>query len=97
MCWSLLWSCVCSVTAGDTWQPRFEGAPFEFWVGGEAEIGTSVGQVRVADLDPRHVFFDMFHNYKEGGETRWCLAAVKDFIRCVTYYQFAMIHLIHCP
>lgn len=57
-----------SVTAGDTWEPRFERAPFEFWVGGEAGVGTSVGQVKVADIDPRNIFFDMFHNYNEGGE-----------------------------
>ncbi|XP_047740872.1 cadherin-89D [Hyalella azteca] len=57
---------VISVTAGDAWEPRFEGAPFEFWVGGDASVGTSVGQVRVADLDRRRIFFDMFHSYEDG-------------------------------
>ena len=57
-----------SVTAGDNWEPRFEGLPFEFWVGGDAEIGTSVGQVRVSDMDPKMSFFDMFHHYQEGGK-----------------------------
>lgn len=44
------------------------GAPFELWVGGDAPVGTSVGQVRVVDLPGPELMFDMFHSYSEGGE-----------------------------
>ncbi|XP_050737867.1 cadherin-89D-like [Eriocheir sinensis] len=55
-----------SVKATHSWQPRFEGAPFELWVGGDAPVGTSVGQVRVVDLPGPDLLFDMFHGYQEG-------------------------------
>ncbi|XP_064090061.1 cadherin-89D-like isoform X2 [Macrobrachium nipponense] len=50
----------------DPSQPRFIGAPFELWVGGDAPVGTSIGQVRVADMDGPELIFDMFHAYEEG-------------------------------
>ncbi|XP_068218882.1 cadherin-89D [Palaemon carinicauda] len=50
----------------DPSQPRFIGAPFELWVGGDAPVGTSIGQVRVVDMDGPDLLFDMFHSYEEG-------------------------------
>ncbi|XP_071543668.1 cadherin-89D [Panulirus ornatus] len=54
------------VKATHSWEPRFMGAPFELWVGGDAPVGTSVGQVRVVDLPGPELMFDMFHSYTEG-------------------------------
>lgn len=44
------------------------GAPYELWVGSDATVGTSVGQVRVVDMEGSELMFDMFHSYQEGGE-----------------------------
>nr|XP_053655988.1 cadherin-89D-like isoform X2 [Cherax quadricarinatus] len=54
------------VMATHSWEPRFEGAPFELWVGGDAPVGTSIGQIRVVDLAGPEMLFDMFHSYHEG-------------------------------
>jgi len=49
--------------------PDFIGAPYEFWVGGDVPIGTSVGQVRVTDaIEKAHTVYDLLHSYHEGGE-----------------------------
>ena len=48
-------------------EPRFVGAPFEFWVGHDAPVGTSVGQIRVVDRVEKEATFDLFHSYREGG------------------------------
>ncbi|KAK7066000.1 hypothetical protein SK128_019625 [Halocaridina rubra] len=47
-------------------EPRFVGAPYELWVGSDAPVGTSIGQVRVADMSGSEVVFDLFHSYEEG-------------------------------
>ncbi|XP_045608618.2 cadherin-89D [Procambarus clarkii] len=54
------------VMATHSWEPRFVGAPFELWVGGDAPVGASVGQVHVVDLPGPELLFDMFHSYQEG-------------------------------
>ncbi|KAK3923914.1 Cadherin-89D [Frankliniella fusca] len=47
--------------------PDFVGAPYEFWVGSNVAIGTSVGQIRVTDSpDSRRVLYDLLHSYHEG-------------------------------
>ncbi|XP_044262289.1 cadherin-89D isoform X1 [Tribolium madens] len=47
--------------------PDFVGAPYEFWVGGNVGVGTSVGQIRVADVpDRRTLIYDLLHSYHEG-------------------------------
>ncbi|KAE8739446.1 hypothetical protein FOCC_FOCC015042 [Frankliniella occidentalis] len=47
--------------------PDFVGAPYEFWVGSNVAIGTSVGQIRVTDSpDSRKVLYDLLHSYHEG-------------------------------
>lgn len=48
--------------------PDFIGAPYEFWVGGNVGIGTSVGQLRVSDFpEKRTLIYDLLHGYPEGG------------------------------
>lgn len=48
--------------------PDFIGAPYEFWVGGNVGIGTSVGQIRISDVaDRRSIVYDLLHSYHEGG------------------------------
>ncbi|RXG65233.1 Cadherin EGF LAG seven-pass G-type receptor 2 [Armadillidium vulgare] len=49
----------------NSFEPQFIGAPYDFWVGADAPIGTSVGQIRVAGTDDRDIVFDMFHSYNE--------------------------------
>ncbi|KAK9881181.1 hypothetical protein WA026_014529 [Henosepilachna vigintioctopunctata] len=47
--------------------PDFIGAPYEFWVGGNVGIGTSVGQIRVVNIpDPKSITYDLLHGYPEG-------------------------------
>ncbi|XP_069700620.1 cadherin-89D [Periplaneta americana] len=47
--------------------PDFIGAPYEFWVGGNVAVGTSVGQIRVTDaVDKSHVGYDLLHSYHDG-------------------------------
>lgn len=48
--------------------PDFIGAPYEFWVGANVDIGTSVGQIRVTDFpEKRKIIYDLLHSYHEGG------------------------------
>ena len=46
----------------------FIGAPYEFWVGNDVPIGTSVGQIRTTvDWDTQgEVLYDLLHSYPEG-------------------------------
>jgi hypothetical protein len=49
--------------------PDFVGAPYEFWVGGNVGVGTSVGQIRVTDaVDKTHIGYDLLHSYHDGGK-----------------------------
>lgn len=55
------------ITTSHKGTPDFIGAPYEFWVGGNVGIGTSVGQIRVSDVpDRRSVVYDLLHSYHEG-------------------------------
>ncbi|XP_050427900.1 cadherin-89D [Adelges cooleyi] len=45
--------------------PDFVNAPYEFWVGSDVPVGTSVGQIRVVS-DNSNVDYDLLHTYKEG-------------------------------
>ncbi|KAJ2939033.1 hypothetical protein O0L34_g19014 [Tuta absoluta] len=48
-------------------RPDFVGAPYEFWVGSNVGIGTSVGQIRVNDaMEKKDVAYDLLHSYEEG-------------------------------
>jgi hypothetical protein len=50
--------------------PDFIGAPYEFWVGGNVGVGTSVGQIRVTDaVHKSHVGYDLLHSYHDGGKS----------------------------
>lgn len=46
----------------------FVGAPYEFWIGSNAPLGTSVGQVRTTLLyeDEDEIMYDLLHTYSEG-------------------------------
>lgn len=55
-----------AVLNGDTID--FVGAPYEFWVGADVPVGTSVGQVRTTlDYDgDGEIMYDLLHSYPEG-------------------------------
>ncbi|XP_065359386.1 cadherin-89D [Calliphora vicina] len=46
----------------------FIGAPYEFWVGANAPLGTSVGQVRTTLIydGEDEIMYDLLHTYSEG-------------------------------
>jgi hypothetical protein len=70
-----------TLTASTKGVPDFVGAPYEFWVGGNVGIGTSVGQIRITDVpDRRAIVYDLLHSYHEGGEYQFCKSLVQ--IRC---------------
>uniref|UniRef100_A0ABD2X656 Cadherin domain-containing protein n=1 Tax=Trichogramma kaykai TaxID=54128 RepID=A0ABD2X656_9HYME len=47
--------------------PDFVGAPYEFWVGANVPVGTSVGQIRVNEaVKGKDVVYDLLHSYHEG-------------------------------
>lgn len=49
--------------------PEFVDAPYQFWVGADVPIGTSVGQIRVSgDVVQESLIYDLLHSYIEGGE-----------------------------
>ncbi|XP_012282982.1 cadherin-89D [Orussus abietinus] len=51
----------------NAWEPDFVGAPYEFWVGTNVGVGTSVGQIRVNDAAKMHdLVYDLLHSYHEG-------------------------------
>ncbi|XP_050532304.1 cadherin-89D isoform X2 [Daktulosphaira vitifoliae] len=45
--------------------PDFVNAPYEFWVGSDVPVGTSVGQIRTLS-DNSQIDYDLLHTYKEG-------------------------------
>lgn len=48
--------------------PEFIGAPYEFWVGANVEVGTSVGQIRITEgIEKKKLMYDLLHSYHEGG------------------------------
>lgn len=66
--------------------PDFVGAPYEFWVGGNAEIGTSVGQIRITDFpDKKNVIYDLLHSYPEGGKL---YSTLKVFVPITVLFQY---------
>ncbi|XP_067214901.1 cadherin-89D [Linepithema humile] len=51
----------------DSWEPDFIGAPYEFWVGADVPVGTSVGQIRLNDaVKTNDLIYDLLHGYEEG-------------------------------
>ncbi|CAD6233777.1 GSCOCG00007273001-RA-CDS [Cotesia congregata] len=52
----------------DDFKPDFVGAPYEFWVGANVAVGTSVGQIRINDpaIKKSGVLYDLLHGYHEG-------------------------------
>ncbi|XP_043259305.1 cadherin-89D [Colletes gigas] len=48
-------------------EPDFVGAPYEFWVGANVPVGTSVGQIRLNDaVKTSDLIYDLLHGYEEG-------------------------------
>ncbi|XP_045496729.1 cadherin-89D isoform X1 [Colias croceus] len=48
-------------------KPDFIGSPYEFWVGSNVGIGTSVGQIRVNEaMQKGELSYDLLHGYEEG-------------------------------
>ncbi|XP_008554394.1 cadherin-89D isoform X3 [Microplitis demolitor] len=49
-------------------KPDFVGAPYEFWVGANVAVGTSVGQIRINDAAQRKnaALYDLLHSYHDG-------------------------------
>jgi len=58
-----------SYTSGpNSWEPDFVGAPYEFWVGANVPVGTSVGQIRLNDaVKTNDLIYDLLHSYEDGG------------------------------
>ncbi|XP_058809929.1 cadherin-89D [Phymastichus coffea] len=47
--------------------PDFIGAPYEFWVGANVPVGTSVGQIRTNEaVQGNDIIYDLLHSYHEG-------------------------------
>lgn len=56
------------VSGPNSWEPDFIGAPYEFWVGANVPVGTSVGQIRLNDaVKTNDLIYDLLHGYEEGG------------------------------
>ncbi|XP_078053550.1 cadherin 89D [Augochlora pura] len=48
-------------------EPDFVGAPYEFWVGANVPVGTSVGQIRLNDaVKTNDLIYDLLHSYEDG-------------------------------
>ncbi|CAK9808610.1 Cad89D [Anthophora quadrimaculata] len=48
-------------------EPDFVGAPYEFWVGANVPVGTSVGQIRLNDaVKINDLIYDLLHSYEDG-------------------------------
>lgn len=57
------------VAGPESLEPDFVGAPYEFWVGANVPVGTSVGQIRLNDAVKTNdlLIYDLLHSYEEGG------------------------------
>ena len=57
-----------SLSGPESLEPDFVGAPYEFWVGANVPVGTSVGQIRLNDaVKTNDLIYDLLHSYEEGG------------------------------
>ncbi|XP_055907965.1 cadherin-89D [Eupeodes corollae] len=83
-------------TMGDE-EVDFLGAPYEFWVGSDVPLGTSVGQVRTTLMyeGDDDILYDLLHSYSDGVpfaiEERSGIITVirelKDFQRLIYYFE----------
>ncbi|KAK0161476.1 hypothetical protein PV327_009943 [Microctonus hyperodae] len=48
--------------------PDFVGSPYQFWVGANVAVGTSVGQIRINEAAEKRndILYDLLHSYHEG-------------------------------
>uniref|UniRef100_A0A1B0EXL8 Cadherin domain-containing protein n=1 Tax=Lutzomyia longipalpis TaxID=7200 RepID=A0A1B0EXL8_LUTLO len=78
----------------------FIGAPYEFWVGADVPVGTSVGQIRTTidwDAQGEQVMYDLLHSYSEGvpfaveerSGTVTVIRDLEDFTR--NFYEFEAV------
>ena len=82
------------VKAGASHSPEFVGSPYEFWVGTQVGIGTSVGQVKVKDLEPKYTVYDLLHSYYEGGQFKSFQALWPLKLQCIVSSIFVKYFLI---
>lgn len=54
-----------TIVSEEVINPDFVNAPYEFWVGSDVPVGTSVGQVRIVSDNPS-IDYDLLHTYQEG-------------------------------
>lgn len=66
--------------------PEFVGSPYEFWVGTTVGVGTSVGQVKVKDLEIQHTVYDLLHSYYEGGDGTIFAKSSQKFCICLAIF-----------
>jgi hypothetical protein len=81
--------------------PDFVGAPYEFWVGGNVGVGTSVGQIRVTDaVNKNHIGYDLLHSYHDGGKHylvyNCCKTIIKLIARCGKAFNQTRILVVEC-
>lgn len=65
------------------------GAPYEFWVGSNVGIGTSVGQIRVNDaMGKSEVSYDLLHSYEDGGSYTYnaIIKPVRMLVSAILYW-----------
>lgn len=81
--------------------PGFVGSPYEFWVGSNVGIGTSIGQIKVNDaMDKNDVSYDLLHGYEQGGKHKlWLINAIfykelMDSLNILCFYFYFQCHLL---
>lgn len=87
---------VAEISTGDV---DFIGAPYEFWVGADVPIGSSIGQIRTnLDFDGQsEVMYDLLHSYSEGvpfavEERSGIVTVIRDFADFDrVYYEFEAV------
>ncbi|XP_059478119.1 cadherin-89D [Neocloeon triangulifer] len=77
--------------------PGFVGAPYQFWVGGNAAVGTTVGLVRLKNVDKKTALYDLLHSYRTGvpfaiEERSGVITVVRDLSHFTrTHYDFETV------
>lgn len=78
----------------------FVGAPYEFWVGADVPVGSSVGQIRTNiefDEVDGEVMYDLLHSYAEGvpfavEERSGIVTVIRDFDQFDrNFYEFEAV------
>ncbi|XP_059611787.1 cadherin-89D [Phlebotomus argentipes] len=83
----------------------FIGAPYEFWVGADVPVGTSVGQIKTTidwDAQGEQVMYDLLHSYSEGvpfaveerSGTVTVIRDLEDFSRNIYEFEAVATHVM---